>query len=277
MGSVPILYEMHMHTPLCKHARGEPEEYAEVAHQRGLKGIVVTCHNPTNDGWSPSVRMDMKEFDVYVAMVERARKAWEGQVDVRLGIESDFVPGMEPWLENLHRMAEFHHVLGSVHPQLKDYQERYFNDDFEALQQTYFEHLGMAAETGIFDTISHPDLVKNMGPSEWNLDRTMDVICRCLDRIAAAGTAMELNTSGLNKAIPEMNPGKEILKQMLRRNIPVVIGADAHDPHRVAGNFEEALDTLNAVGYTHVSIFLDRKRREISIEKVRLNATISTP
>ena len=38
----PVLYEQHMHTPLCKHARGEPGDYAAVAEQRGLKGIVVT-------------------------------------------------------------------------------------------------------------------------------------------------------------------------------------------------------------------------------------------
>ena len=25
----PILYESHSHTPLCKHATGDPEEYAE--------------------------------------------------------------------------------------------------------------------------------------------------------------------------------------------------------------------------------------------------------
>ena len=31
MPNEPMLYEMHMHTPLCKHARGEPEDYAEAA------------------------------------------------------------------------------------------------------------------------------------------------------------------------------------------------------------------------------------------------------
>ncbi len=40
----PVLYETHMHTPLCRHAKGEPEEYALMAEQRGLRGIVVTCH-----------------------------------------------------------------------------------------------------------------------------------------------------------------------------------------------------------------------------------------
>ena len=27
----PLYYDSHMHTPLCKHAHGEPEEYAETA------------------------------------------------------------------------------------------------------------------------------------------------------------------------------------------------------------------------------------------------------
>ena len=267
--AAPVLYEMHMHTPLCKHARGEPEDYAAVAERRGLKGIVVPCHNPTNDGWSPGVRMSEAEFDDYVAMVARAQGAWAGRVDVRLGIESDYVPGMEPWLEKLHTIARFHHVLGSVHPHLRDYRERYYDGDPEAFQRTYFEHLAMAAETGLFDTISHPDLVKNTEPAEWHVDRAMDFIGPCLDRIAATGTAMELNTSGLDSVVAEMSPSLSILEEMRQRRIPVVMGADAHDPPRVAANFEDALDALNSVGYTEVSLFLNRVRLDISIDLAR--------
>ena len=271
--SEPILYEQHMHTPLCKHARGEPGEYAAVAEQRGLKGIVVTCHNPDNDGWTPTVRMSVEDFDEYVALVERARTAWAGRVDVRLGMESDYVPGMEPWLEELHGMAEFHHVLGSVHCLLGDYKERFYLGGFDDFVATYYEHLALAAETGLFDTLGHPDLVKIDAPEEWSFERFAEVICRNLDRIAAAGTAMELNTSGLNKVFPEMNPGREILAAMLQRGIPVVIGADAHDPHRVAANFEDALQTLSEVGYTHVSNFLNRKRRDLLIADVQASLT----
>ena len=275
MNADPVLYEMHMHTPLCKHAVGEPEEYAAVAQQRGLQGIVVTCHNPTDDGWSPTVRMSVAEFADYVALVDRARQEWAGRVDVRLGLESDYAPGMEPWLEKLHGMAPLNHVLGSVHPHLEDYKTRYFDGDVVAFQRTYFGHLAMAAETGLFDTIAHPDLVKNTAPEEWDLGRIVDDVHRCLDRIAAAGTAMELNTSGLNKALPEMNPSAAILQEMLRRNIPVVIGGDAHDPQRVAANFVDALDVLSSVGYTHVSNFLDRERREIAIDQARSSLLIS--
>ncbi|MFL2541574.1 MAG: histidinol-phosphatase [Candidatus Latescibacterota bacterium] len=264
-----MLYEMHMHTPLCKHAIGEPGEYAAVAEVRGLAGIVVTCHNPCNDGWSPGVRMSVAEFPEYVALVERAQKAWAGRVDIRLGIECDYVPGMEAWIERLLDMAEFHHVLGSVHPQLTDYIARFGTGDAVALVATYFEHLAMAAETGFFDTIAHPDLVKNSDPHNWDGDRAMEFIRPCLDRIQAAGTAMELNTSGLNKLYSEMNPGQQMLGEMCQRDIPVVMGADAHDPVRVAANYEDALDTLSAVGYSNISIFLDRQRRDIPIEQAR--------
>lgn len=51
-----------MHTPLCKHAIGEPEEYAETAIQRGLKGIIFTCHSPMPDGWWSQVRMDISSW-----------------------------------------------------------------------------------------------------------------------------------------------------------------------------------------------------------------------
>jgi len=72
-----MLYETHMHTPLCKHAVGEPEDYAEQAQRRGLTGIIVTCHNTAPDGFSPRVRMSLHEFPDYVALVARAREAWK--------------------------------------------------------------------------------------------------------------------------------------------------------------------------------------------------------
>jgi histidinol-phosphatase (PHP family) len=261
-----ILYESHMHTPLCKHAQGEPEAYAAVAAERGLAGIIVTCHNPPIDGWSPTVRMADNQFDTYVQMVDRARQAWAGRVDVRLGMECDFVPGMEAGLENQLQRAEFNHILGSVHPQIGQYKERFFTGDILAFQRTYFEHLAQAAETGLFDTLSHPDLVKNEFPQEWQVERIADTLAESLDRIAAAGTAMELNTSGLQKKLPEMNPGHSILVEIQARGIPVVLGADAHTPARVAADYVPALQLLREIGFTHVNFFLNRQRQEVAIE-----------
>ncbi len=262
----PILYESHCHTPLCKHAHGQPTEYAAAAVARGLKGIIVTCHCPLPDGISHAVRMAPEQYETYVDLVQGAREQFAGRVDVRLGLESDFYPGVEPWLEKLHARVPLHHVLGSVHTQVPDYRARYFRGDWFDYQQTYFEHLAQAAETGLFDTLAHPDLVKNEAPHEWRLSRIEPYILRSLDRIAKTGVAMELNTSGANKALPEMNPGPRILELIRQRGIPVVLGADAHRPSRVGDAFDAALKQLETLGFTEVSFFLDRKRQTVTIE-----------
>jgi len=258
-----------MHTPLCRHAVGEPEEYAAVAEQRGLKGIIVTCHNPLPDGLAQGSRMYPEQWWDYQVLVNRAREAWAGRVDVRLGLEADFLPGLEPFLREQLASAQFNHVLGSVHPQLLEYKARYYKGDKIRFQLQYFEHLAQAAETKLFDTLAHPDLVKNVYPDAWKPKRIWTEIGRALDRIAATGTAMELNTSGLNKAIPEMNPGLQILAEMQQRNIPVVIGADAHVPERVSANYEDAMDMLGSVGYKEINFFLERQRQTVTIEAAR--------
>jgi len=261
----PILYESHCHTPLCKHAEGAPGEYAAIAEIRGLKGIIVTCHCPLPDGFSAGVRMAPEQFETYGGMVASAREAWQGRVDIRLGLESDYYPGVEPWLEELHARVPLHHVLGSVHFQVGDYRRLYDPGTDFGYQQVYYEHLAQAAETGLYDTLAHPDLIKNDNPKAWDFARIQPFIERSLDRIAATGVAMELNTSGRNKSLPEMNPSAAQLTLMRERGIPVVLGADAHHPKRVADHYPEALRLLQEAGYENVSLFLNRQRQEIPI------------
>ncbi len=265
-----VYYDSHMHTPLCKHAIGEPEEYAAQGQARGLKGIIMTCHSPMPDGFSYAVRMDPSEFEEYVALVGRATENLaETGFQVKLGMESDWFPGMEAWLTELHDRADFHYILGSVHYHIPEYRDAYWRGNPLDFQRLYFQHLADAAETGLFDCISHPDLVKNSFPDTWSLVAIEDVVVETLDRIQQTGVAMELNTSGLHKAFPEMNPGAGMLELMAERGIPVVIGSDSHQPRRVGAQFEEALLELEAAGYHEVSYFHERERQSVSIDAVR--------
>ncbi|WP_237607516.1 histidinol-phosphatase HisJ family protein [Roseimaritima sediminicola] len=264
--TAPLLYESHSHTPLCKHAVGDPGQYAAVAQQRNLKGLLVTCHNPMPGGFSHAVRMREDEFEQYVEMVRQAREQWAGRVDVRLGLEADYFEGYEDYLQKQLESAEFHYVLGSVHPQIPEFRERYWQDDLRGVQRTYFQLLAKAAESGLFDSLAHPDLIKNFTAEVWDPEAVRDVIAASLDRIAATGIAMELNTSGLNKTISEMNPFPAMLVEMRKRDIPVTLGADAHQPERVADGYEAALELLAECGYSEVNFFLDRQRQSVSIE-----------
>ena len=258
-----------MHTPLCRHSEGEPVEYARVAAEKGLKGITVTCHNPLPDGIASGSRMYPEQFEEYLELVEETRLQMAGKVDVRLGLEADFLPGLEPWIEKQLASADFNYVLGSVHPHLEEYWERYFRNDPLEYQRGYFEHLAQAAESGLYDSLSHPDLVKNLFPKAWDFSVVEPDVLKALDRIAETGIAMELNTSGLNKKIPEMNPNPTMLGAMREREIPVVVGADAHTPQRVADRFLEAYGLLSEAGYTEVSYYLGRERKTLPIAVAR--------
>lgn len=263
-----IYYDSHMHTPLCKHAWGEPEEYAEQGIQSGLKGIIFTCHCPMPDGFWPIVRMADSEFETYLKVVERTREAYADKIDVLLGIESEFYPGCEEWITALHKRVDYDYIVGGLHWQAKEYLGKYETGTIELFRRTYFDHLAGAAESGLYDCLAHPDLVKNYHPDSWCFAIVKPSIASALDRIAKTGVAMELNTSGLNKSYPEMNPGLEMLQMMAERNIPIVIGSDAHRPHRVGDHFVTALIQLQEAGYEKVSYFKQRQRIDLPIPKV---------
>ena len=263
------MFDSHMHTPLCRHAIGEPEEYAERAAARGLAGIIVTCHSPMPDGWFGGVRMAPEELTDYFARVERAARAFAGRVEVRLGMESDYFPGMEPWLRELHGRAPFDYILGSIHYFGNEYVERFGKGGDAEFLAAYFRNLALSAESGLFDALAHPDLIKNHFGNRWRFEEAEPLISVALDRIARTGVAMELNTSGMIKTIAEMNPGPRMLRMMADRKIPVVIGSDSHMPTRVGDRFEDALDLLEKAGYRTVYVFEKRKRTELPIPAAR--------
>ncbi len=273
-----VYYDSHMHTPLCKHAYGQPIAYAETGRRRGLRGIIMTCHSPMPNGFSSSVRMSPEEFPDYLELVEMSAQEMDGRFDLLLGLESDWFPGMESWLEELHGRAEFHFILGSVHPFLPEYKDMFYRGDIVEFQKQYFVHLAEAAETGLFDCLSHPDIVKVMTAHDWNFDKLVETVDAVLTRIARTGVAMELNTSGLHKNYPEMNPGFPMLKMIRQHGIPVVIGSDAHRPRRVGEDFEFALESMREAGFDEVAYFKERKRVDVPIDVVEssLRRTVLT-
>ncbi len=87
-----VLYESHCHTPLCRHSVGEPEEYAQAALNRNLAGINITCHGPTPLEFGHC--MKRSEWPEYLAICARAQAAFAGQIEVKTGIECDFLPSL---------------------------------------------------------------------------------------------------------------------------------------------------------------------------------------
>ena len=66
-----------------------------------------------------------------------------------------------------------------------------------------------------------------------------------------------------------MNPCPEILREMSLRGIPVILGADAHSPDRVAGDFLEEINLLEQAGYGELHVCLKKNRTSVSLEAAR--------
>ena len=96
-----MLFDYHMHTPLCGHATGHPREYAAEAIRKGLTEIGFSEHNPMPekfDDW----RMDLGDFPKYLELLAEARQD-HPKLPIRLGLECDFIPGREAWVRELEK------------------------------------------------------------------------------------------------------------------------------------------------------------------------------
>ena len=71
--SLPADY--HMHTPLCRHATGEPSELAAQAVRLGLTEIGFSDHSPMPRDDFDDWRMRSDQLDEYVAKVQQDRKS----------------------------------------------------------------------------------------------------------------------------------------------------------------------------------------------------------
>jgi histidinol-phosphatase (PHP family) len=124
----------------------------------------------------------------------------------------------------------------------------------------YFETLGEAARTGMFDVLAHPDLVKVWGDRipDGDLRRFYD---RAMDGIADSDVAVEVSTAGLRKPVAEIYPARPFLEMCLEAGRPVALSSDAHVPEQVGHEYERAVEWLGEIGVTELAVFERRERR----------------
>jgi histidinol-phosphatase (PHP family) len=261
--------DYHMHTPLCRHAVGEPTDYAAQARQVGLDEIGFSEHSPmicdAYDDW----HMNLGDIDAYVERIERARAA-HPQLTIKLGLEVDYLPGHEDWIRDVAARQPWDYLIGSVHyvsdswdldnpKKLHEWRQR---DAFE-VWSVYFERLTQAAASGLFDIIGHADLPKKF--CFYPRQDCTPLFERFLDTARRHDVAIEINTAGLRKDCREMYPSRALLELAAARGVALTFGSDAHAPGEVGMNFVEAVALARAVGFTHACRFTARRREALAI------------
>jgi histidinol-phosphatase (PHP family) len=256
--------DYHLHTPLCRHARGEPVDYARRALEIGLTEIGFSDHSPMRRDDFDDWRMHDDQLDEYVEKVRRAQKDFP-QLTIRLALEVDFLPGHEDWIRDLAARHPWDYFIGSVHYVSDDWAidnphklSEWKNRDAFEVWKIYFERLTLAAESGLFEIIGHADLPKKFGHRPAR-DCT-PLYEKFLDAAKRRHCAIELNTAGLRKDCKEIYPSREILQLAFQKGVPITFGSDAHAPEEVGMNSADALELARSVGYQE-SLLLNRRER----------------
>jgi histidinol-phosphatase (PHP family) len=243
------------------------ERYRLVAGERGIAELGVSEHIHRfrqalrvwdHQWWRDNARDDVDEYCDFV----------RSETDLRLGIEADFVPGREDRVANFLEEREWDYVVGSVHflgdeaLDHPDYDIWSPRSDPDRVWRRYFELLGEAARSGLFDILAHPDLVKYWGQQrprpDGDLRRFYEL---AMEGIAESGIAIEVSTAGLRKPVGEIYPARPLLEMCLEAGCPVALSSDAHVPDDLGYGYEQALALLDDLGVTELCVFEGRERR----------------
>src|SRR5215210_1206541 len=224
--------------------------YCEFARARGVSPMGITEHDRYLD------QIDLAAF-------QEAREI-SRDVDLRLGIEIDFVPGAEERMEHDASALPYDYVIGSVHRVDNEEIDRaadqkiYDRYDTYDLYAAYYANVRKAALSGRFEILGHPDLIKIFRQFP---DRDITPILEeTADAVAESGIVVDVNAAGVSQPIGDVYPAREFLEMFHKRGVPIVLSSDAHAPDQVASGYDTSLALVHEVGYREVATFRNHER-----------------
>lgn len=273
-----MLIDYHTHHERCGHAVGSLEDYVREGIKRGFSHLGLSDHMPllhVNPAeYLPEMAMAMEELPYYVEEAFRLKAKYKGQIELRVGLEADYIEGWEKPIQALLDAYPWDYVIGSVHflgtwdvsdfRQTAQWEGR---DVFEVYRQ-YYDAVIKAAQTGFYDITGHIDVIKRFGfrpPAERD-EEVQELELNALKAVKQADMVMELNASGLSKVCAEMFPSRRILEAALAMGIPVTLGSDAHDPKKLGEHLGQARELLHEVGFRELAVFEGRVRSMVPLK-----------
>jgi histidinol-phosphatase (PHP family) len=205
-----VLTDLHVHlrpdgpgSSAAEHfTAANAERYRTVAEERGIAELGVSEHvyrfTEALEVWRHPlwVRSAVDDLDDYCAFVRE-------ETDLRLGVEADFVPGGEDRMAELLAARDWDYVVGSVHfvgdlaVDLAEFDVWASGASPDRVWRRYFELLGEAARTRMYDVMAHPDLVKVWGPERPAPTRDPRFFYEvAIEGLAEGDVAVELSTAG---------------------------------------------------------------------------------
>jgi histidinol-phosphatase (PHP family) len=260
---VIVDYHMHLRAPdeSIDHSVEAVERFVEVAAARGIDEIGFTEHvyyfQETRSLWSLPYQLERCKYPLedYVDAVVEAKNR---NLPVKLGLEVDFEPSLVDQTREILAPSPWDYLIGSIH-----FIDGLGIDADPSLVETvgpdeawtrYYDTLGAAAESELFEVLGHPDLVKFFGPQ---LDWDWSGFAGALD-----GVCLEISTAGFYKPHGRIYPDPRLLTAARGHDVPITLASDAHVPQNVGRDLDKAIEHARAAGYETVTVFDQREARQ---------------
>jgi len=254
---IDIRRDGHVHTPLCRHATGEMEEYVLAAIDRGLTGIIFLEHLEAGINYFERTWLSEEDFNQYFQEGLRLRDRYADRLEIGLGVEVGYNPaGVEELLRRLAART-WDRVGISCHFLPIDDTARHLNllsrqpqniaiareMGVERLLTSYFATLLQAVRALPGTVLCHLDAALRHVPDIAFTEAHFSQINALLAAVRDKGMALEINTSGIAMG-REPFPSRRILAMAIEYGIPLEAGSDAHRPEDVGRFFSGLPDYL---------------------------------
>ncbi len=257
--SIDITEDFHMHTRFSD-GKATIDEMADAAVEKGLSQICITDHMPLPE--KKRYTMGKEKVDEYRLAVREARIKYADRLKINMGIECEFIPERRFWVKSIMEMGWdcaivsvhclcVNNALYLVNGTRQEFEAvlEAFRHDVQALVRFYYKTLQDACDTGWFDITGHLDVIKKHNPDEIYFCQAdtwyRRLVLETLDIIKHRGMKMEINMSGLEHPVKEPYPSPWVIEEARKRQIPLVLGSDAHHPESVGRHFD--LINLNLI------------------------------
>ncbi|GAC1360075.1 MAG: histidinol-phosphatase HisJ family protein [Ktedonobacteraceae bacterium] len=196
----------------------------------------------------------MLSFSTYLQSIRNAAETTH--IDVRLGLEVDFVPGKNEYIQESLQGYPWDFLIGSIHEvdgnQFEMERER-TREEGEVLWLRYLKLLQDAVKSGYFQIISHPVRMYIKNP---HLPaRLSDEYEHLAANAAHYGVALEINGFDMLH-YPTMV--HLLVKACVLHNTPISVGSDAHDPTQIARAHQQTASLMRETGVNTLRIWKQR-------------------
>ncbi len=247
--------DLHVHSLFSADGKDTITDMCLSAVRKGLKHICFTEHLDFN-------RIDKGcgyfNYEKYSKAVDKARKKFEGRINILKGVELS-EPHLYPAeLEKLQKL-DFDMILAAVH----NIGNHFVGEDdlvrlysAEQIYEMYYIELLKTVETGGFDVIAHFDFPKRYLKEKFNPGTINEI----LDKMAKNNIVLEINTSSLRRGLIESTPGAGILDLYISSGgNKITAGSDSHNKNDIGSDFQYIEGLIQNKPFIKIGYFEKRK------------------